>query len=105
MMIKQGIVSLLALFLWLPLQAASANATTEPPKTHTISVVRGQPIKVSDIEAIADISSARDQKGNPVTLEGDTYTIGSFTRTTLTVVPPDGKPEDVITLDLIKQPD
>lgn len=84
----------------------AANETSgEAAGFHTISVVRGKPIKLSEISAIADVSSARDQKGNPVELEGDEYIVGSFTRTTLTIVPPEGKPQDVITLDLKKQPD
>ena len=88
-------------------QAAGANESTpesSEDKVKTVEVVRGKPITIDDLGAIADLSTARDQKGNPVTLDFDTYEIGSFSKTTITIVPPNGKPEDVITLDINKRP-
>lgn len=68
--------------------------------TRTIEVIRGKTISADDLSQIADVASARNQKGGTVSLEADEYEIGSFTNTTITVVPPGGGPDDVITLDL-----
>ncbi|KTD45597.1 hypothetical protein Lrub_2394 [Legionella rubrilucens] len=78
-----------------PIQTADAT-----PATRTIEVIRGRTISASDLSQIADVASARNQKGGSVSLDADEYEIGSFTNTTITVVPPGGGPADVITLDL-----
>ncbi|HIC7358978.1 TPA: hypothetical protein ACW6D3_002677 [Legionella pneumophila] len=61
---------------------------------------RGSSITLDELAQIADLSSARDQKGNPVTLEEESYQVGSFTKGTVTVIPQSGNADDVITLDL-----
>lgn len=102
---KDLLLGLTGLLLCCSVHGASSPVTPseDGQQMKTISVIRGQPIKLSDLSAIADMSSARDQKGNPAEVDEDVYTIGSFTRTTITIVPQDGKPEDVITLDLLKK--
>lgn len=79
----------------MPLQIADAEQATR-----TIQVIRGKTISASDLSQIADVASARSQKGDAVSLEDEEYEIGSFTNTTITVVPPGGGPDDVITLHL-----
>lgn len=68
----------------------------------TLTVKRGQSITQNQLAAIADITSARDEKGNPVVLSENSYEVGSFTRATISIAPPGGKADDVITLDLLK---
>lgn len=83
---------------------AANTAVNESSKENSVHVARGKAISMEELTAIADLSSARDEGGNSVTLdEGGEYSIGSFTRATVTVVPVNGKAKDVITLDL-KQP-
>lgn len=75
-----------------------------PETTDTVSqnklLGRGSAISLEELATIADLSSARDEKGNPVTLEEGSYQVGSFKRTTISVVPNSGKADDVITLNL-----
>ncbi|CCD08927.1 conserved exported protein of unknown function [Legionella pneumophila subsp. pneumophila] len=66
----------------------------------TKHMYRGSSITLEELAQVADLSSARDQKGNPVTLEEESYQVGSFTKGTVTVIPQSGKVDDVITLDL-----
>ncbi len=79
----------------------STNTPTED--THTTRVTRGQSMTKDQLASIASLSSARDQQGNSVPINAKIYTIGSFTRTTITIVPPNGGTDDVITLDLLKK--
>ncbi|HAT2081745.1 MULTISPECIES: hypothetical protein [Legionella] len=76
--------------------------TTEATDTtnQTKHMYRGSSITREELAQVADLSSARDQKGNPVTLEEESYSIGSFTKGTVTIVPKSGKADEVITLDL-----
>ena len=78
-------------FLLLPIsgfpQTSSPPATPASVNQETIQVTRGQAISQSGLAAIADIASARDEKGNPVVLNEDSnYVIGSYTRTTIRVI-------------------
>lgn len=84
---------------------AADTAVNESSKDNNVHVARGKAISMEELTAIADLSSARDEGGNPVTIdEGGEYSIGSFTRATVTVVPVNGNAKDVITLDLKQQP-
>jgi len=67
----------------------------------TLEIKRGQSITQNELSAMADLSSARNEKGDSVVLNDNSYEVGSFTRTTISIVPPSGKAADVITLDLI----
>lgn len=85
--------------------ADTGDIQDEANQDNTVHVARGKAISMDELTAIADLSSARDEKGNTVSLnEEGGYTIGSFTRGTITIVPVNGKVEDVITLDLKHQP-
>ncbi|QRN04670.1 hypothetical protein GH742_12780 [Legionella sp. MW5194] len=102
MMIRTLSLGLLAALTWPgyanpPTSIQTADAA---PATRTIEVIRGRTISASDLSQIADVASARNQKGGSVSLDANEYEIGSFTNTTITVVPPGGGPADVITLDL-----
>ena len=82
-------------------QDADEQPTDTPPDvSNQATIVRGQSMTVGQISSIADLKSARNEAGQPVSLTDKTYTIGSFTKTTLTILPPNGATEDVITLDL-----
>ncbi|HAU2157961.1 TPA: hypothetical protein JBK36_16060 [Legionella pneumophila] len=76
--------------------ASEDTDTTNPTKY----IYRGSSITLEELATVADLSTARDQKGNPVTLEEESYQIGSFTRGTVTIIPKSGQADDVITLDL-----
>ncbi|CAM2832128.1 TPA: hypothetical protein NHI63_002536 [Legionella pneumophila] len=78
------------------------HGTTETTENanQTKHMYRGSSITREELTQVADLSSARDQKGNPVTLEEESYSIGSFTKGTVTIVPKSGKADEVITLDL-----
>ncbi|HAU0116411.1 TPA: hypothetical protein JBE95_12640 [Legionella pneumophila] len=78
------------------------HGTTEVTDTtnQTKHMYRGSSISLEELAQVADLSSARDQKGNPVTLEEESYQVGSFTKGTVTIIPKSGKADDVITLDL-----
>ncbi|WP_454783572.1 hypothetical protein [Legionella sp. WA2022007384] len=73
---------------------------TSENANQTKHMYRGSSITLDELAQVADLSSARDQKGNPVTLEEESYQVGSFTKGTVTVIPQSGKADDVITLDL-----
>ncbi|HAT4425591.1 hypothetical protein SC663_09625 [Legionella pneumophila serogroup 1] len=78
------------------------HETTEATdtKNQTKHMYRGSSITLEELAKVADLSSARDQKGNPVTLEEENYQVGSFTKGTVTIIPKSGEADDVITLDL-----
>lgn len=78
------------------------HGTTETTDTMNQAkhIYRGSSITLEELAAVADLSSARDQKGNPVTLEEESYQVGSFTKGTVTIIPKSGNGDDVITLDL-----
>ncbi len=82
--------------------AAELTNTLPPENPAPISqLVRGAEITVGSLGTIADVSSAKNQKGDPVVLdEAASYKIASFTRTTLSIVPENGGVDDVITVDL-----
>ena len=68
---------------------------------HRLIVTRGQLMPVKALSHIADLSTTRDQQGKPVSLDKTIpYTVASFTRTTISIVPPGGGEDDVITLNL-----
>lgn len=99
MMSKKIWISLLLSSL-LSCAAVAEESTVEPSEGTVIQFTRGKSVTVDELSSVADIASARNQKGNPVTLEEEHYTVASFTRTTITIEPPNGSPSDVITLDL-----
>ncbi|MFC7781258.1 hypothetical protein [Legionella taurinensis] len=77
-------------------ETTQATDTTDQTK----HMYRGSSITLEELAAVADLSTARDQKGNPVTLEEESYQVGSFTKGTVTIIPKSGKADEVITLDL-----
>lgn len=77
---------------------------TDTKNTTTIHVKRGQALSYNEVAAIAEINTARNEKNEPVQLDAEkTYNIASFTNATITIMPPDGSNNDVITLDLKSQ--
>lgn len=74
-----------------------SNATVD-----RVLVTREKPMSLKQLSAIADISSARDQEGHSVSLTEENYRVASFSRTTISIVLPEGGSlDEVITLDLI----
>lgn len=101
----QNVVMSLALTFSVPALAEATSPQNQENKHNTVHVVRGKGISMDELTAIADVSSARDEQGNSVALRDEGgYSIGSFTRGTITIVPVNGKAADVITLDLKHQP-
>ncbi len=80
--------------------SAPSATTTSSGAVHKIDVTRGQTLSVKVLSSIAELSSARDQQGHLVSLNEKEYTVGSFTKTTISIVPRNGGLDDVITLDL-----
>jgi hypothetical protein len=82
----------------------NTKANSPPVDTQMIQLNHGTILTYDQIAAIANIQSARDQSGNPVTLDKTVkYTLGSFTRATMSVVPPGGGMGNEITLDLSRK--
>ncbi len=100
---KQKIIMTLLVSYILSLNAWAADAGQQATdQTLTpITITRGQSISLDTLSTIADASSAQDQQGNPIQLTDKTYTVGSFNKTTITIVPPNGGADDVITLNLV----
>ncbi|KTD57815.1 hypothetical protein [Legionella shakespearei] len=99
MMSKKIWVTLLLSSL-LSFAAVAEESNVEPSEGQIIQFTRGKSVTLNELSSVADLSTARNQKGNPVTLEDVNYTVASFTRTTITIEPPNGSTADVITLDL-----
>ncbi len=103
---KKQLAILGILFILFTSLAFAQDATPQSTKTDTktttiIHVKRGQALSYNDVTAIAEISSARNEKGDPVQLDATkTYSIASYTNATVSIMPPDGAAGDVITLDL-----
>lgn len=82
----------------------NTNNNSSSAGTQKIELNHGKKLTYDQIASVTDIKSARDQSGNPITLDQNiSYTIGSFTRTTISLVPPNGGIDDEITLDLIQK--
>ena len=82
-----------------PIPTYSSNTVT----SKQIQLIRGQSMTLDELSSIAKVSTARDEQGNAVSLENKSYTIESYTRGTVSVIPSNGQEEDLITLDLSNQ--
>lgn len=82
-----------------PIPPGSSNTDT----SKQIRLTRGQSMTLDELSSIAKVSTARDEQGNAVSLKDKSYTIESYTRGTVSVIPSNGKEEDLITLDLSNQ--
>lgn len=82
--------------------AEDSSTDTAPAKTRTIEAKRGNAISLNDLALIADTASARDEQGNPVTLKDDSYVIGAYSSSTISISPPGSPASALITLDLKK---
>lgn len=85
-------------------EALSTTSNSSPIDRQIIELTPGKTLSYDQIAAITDIQSARNQSGKSVTLDKSVnYTVGSYTRATLSLVPPGGELETEITLDLSSQ--
>jgi hypothetical protein len=99
-MMSKKIWGALLLSSLLPFAVVADESNVQVPEVQIIQFPRGKSVTLNELSSVADISTARNQKGKPVTLEDVNYTVASFTRATITIEPPNGTPADVITLDL-----
>ena len=76
---------------------------TSNTKTYSFKATRGHAITLDELASIADVSSARDEPGNPVVLSGKDYTVATYTRTTISILPTTGDQNGIITLDLLNK--
>ncbi len=88
----------LSTFLSTSLLADRGMPEESPRKTQ---ISRGQSITIDQLAKFAKLTSARDETGEPVALKEQEYTVGSFSRTTITIIPSGGDIENLITLDVL----
>lgn len=84
-------------------EAVIRSIETPDGLINKVLVTREQMMSIKVLASIADLSSARNQQGKPVALIDELYFVGSFTKTTISVVPPYGGVDDIITLDLLNK--
>jgi hypothetical protein len=102
---KKGIWFFLGILLSITVFAQdSADASSGTAKPKIIEVKHGNDISLKELSLIANVASARDEQGKPVKLSGDSFTIGSYSRSTLSVTPKgETDAPALITLDLLKK--
>ncbi|MBJ15475.1 MAG: hypothetical protein CMF38_02400 [Legionellaceae bacterium] len=67
-----------------------------------VVVKRNKPMSVQELGIVADLDSARNQKGQPVILESGIYILTSFKNTTMSVKNIKNLDLGIITLDIKK---
>ena len=78
-----------------------ADSVIPEESSRKTEISRGQTITIDQLAKFAKLTSARDETGEPVALKEQEYTVGSFSRTTITIIPSGGDIERLITLDVL----